>query len=90
LKDLSDFHVSDLPKRYDTATDCALDVLLAACEPLISWEIAVRMLVSRGVTESSQKVRRDLTAGVHTSLRDHHGKTARRINKDMPVQWGVT
>jgi hypothetical protein len=78
--------------RRGTIIRRALEVLNRSSKPLTAREIAQRMLAERGVGYESvgAKAMRSLTAAVQASLKNHSGKTVRRVGNGFPGCWSVT
>lgn len=64
-----------------------LDVLRAADHPLTSREISEALLHKAGIAEPSLKQIRDMVGSVHSSLRNHQGKTIERNGDGVPARW---
>jgi hypothetical protein len=75
------------PYKRGEVFRAVLDVLRTAAQPLTSREISVALLVKAGVAEPSLKQIRDMVGSVHSSLRNHQGKTIERIGDAMPAHW---
>lgn len=84
-------------RRYKTASPykrgevfrAVLEVLRAADRPLTSREISEMLLHKAGMTNPPLKQIRDMVGAVHTSLRNHEGKTIERVGDGMPAQWRI-
>jgi hypothetical protein len=66
-----------------------LDVLRLAQRPLTSREISEALLRKAGIAEPQPKQIRDMVGTVHTSLRNHQGKTVERIGAGIPARWRI-
>jgi hypothetical protein len=64
-----------------------LEVLRLSDRPLTSREISEALLHKAGIAEPPLKQIRDMVGAVHTSLRNHQGKTIERANDGMPARW---
>lgn len=82
-------------RRYKSASPykrgevfrAVLDVLRLAEKPLTSREISEALLRKVGIVEPTTKQIGDMYGAVHTSLRNHQGKTIERVGDGMPARW---
>jgi hypothetical protein len=56
---------------------------------MTSRQIWEALLHKAGIHEPPLKQIRDMVGAVHSSLRNHEGKTIERVNEGMPAQWIV-
>jgi hypothetical protein len=68
----------------------ALEVLREAQGPLTAREVTERMLKAKGVSGTTPKDLRRLTASVNASLVNHGGKGIERAGEGMPARWRPT
>jgi hypothetical protein len=64
-----------------------MDVLREAKAPMTGREITVAVLHSFGVEEPTAEDVRRMYSAVHPSLKNHRGKTVRRVGEGMPARW---
>ncbi len=64
-----------------------LDVLRKATGPLTSRQIVIELLKQAGVESPPIELIRHTFGAVHTSLRNHTGKTVQRVGEGMPAKW---
>jgi hypothetical protein len=67
----------------------AIDVLRTAAAPMTVKEIADAVLAGRGITETTSKQRRDLEAGLRSSLESNAGRTVNRVGDGIPKRWNL-
>jgi hypothetical protein len=65
-------------------------VLRLSDRPLTSREISEALLHKAGIVEPPLKQIRDMVGAVHTSLRNHEGKTIERAGGGMPARWRLS
>jgi hypothetical protein len=92
-----DFNISSIaPRRRNKQASpykrgevfrAVLEVLRIADRPLTSREISEALLHKAGVATPPLKQIRDMVGAVHTSLRNHEGKTIERADSGMPARW---
>lgn len=56
--------------------------------PLTSKEIATRLLQGRGISRPDRKMIAHMVGAVHTSLRNHQGKTVVEV-QGRPMRWEI-
>ena len=66
-----------------------LEVLRSADRPLTSREISEELLHKAGIADPPLKQIRDMVGAVHTSLRNHQGKTIKRVGDGVPARWHI-
>ena len=84
-------------RRYKSASPykrgevfrAVLDVLRKSEQPLTSREISETLLRNAGISEPTIKQIRDMVGSVHSSLRNHQGKTIERAGDGMPARWRI-
>jgi hypothetical protein len=64
-----------------------LVVMRESQEPLTSRQISEALLRKAGIAEPSLKQIRDMVGSVHSSLRNHQGRTIERVGDGMPARW---
>jgi hypothetical protein len=75
--------------KRGTVFRCALDTLRAAGKPLTVRELALAMLVAKGVTDTPPKAVRDLFGAVQSSLRNHKDSIVIENVETHPAQWSI-
>jgi len=56
---------------------------------LTSREITLALLRERGIDKPPIAMLRSLYGAVHSSLRNHQGKTVEAVGEGMPVKWSL-
>ena len=77
------------PYKRGEVFRAVLDALRAADRPLTSREVSVILLHKAGIENPSVAAIRTMFGAVHTSLRNHQGKTIERVGEGMPARWRV-
>jgi hypothetical protein len=77
------------PYKRGEVFRAVLDVLRASDHPLTSREISETLLHKAGIAEPPLKQIRDMVGAVHTSLRNHEGKTIERSSDGIPAHWQI-
>jgi len=75
------------PYKRGEVFRAVLEVLRLSDRPLTSREISEALLHKAGIAEPPLKQIRDMVGAVHTSLRNHQGKTIERVGGGMPAKW---
>lgn len=77
------------PYKRGEVFRAVLDVLRKSEQPLTSREISETLLRNTGIVEPTTKQIRDMVGSVHSSLRNHQGKTIARVGDGMPARWHI-
>jgi hypothetical protein len=77
------------PYKRGEVFRAVLDVLRTTERPLTSREISEALLHRAGSESPSLVAIRSMVGAVHTSLRNHQGKTIERVGEGMPTRWKV-
>jgi hypothetical protein len=75
------------PYKRGEVFRAVLGVLREANEPMTSRAISEALLRKAGVVNAPLKQIRDMVGSVHTSLRNHEGKTIQRVGDGIPARW---
>jgi hypothetical protein len=75
------------PYKRGEVFRAVLEVLRVSDRPLTSREISEALLHKAGIAEPPLKQIRDMVGAVHTSLRNHQGKTIERAGDGIPARW---
>jgi hypothetical protein len=78
------------PYKRGEVFRAVLEVLRLSDRPLTSREISEALLHKAGIVEPPLKQIRDMVGAVHTSLRNHEGKTIERAGGGMPARWRLS
>lgn len=75
------------PYKRGEVFRAVLGVLRESDRPLTSREISEALLHKAGIAEPPLKQIRDMVGSVHSSLRNHQGKTIERVGDGIPARW---
>lgn len=75
------------PYKRGEVFRAVLDVLRTAPGPMTSRQISEALLHKAGIADPPLKQIRDMVGAVHSSLRNHEGKTIERVGAGMPAEW---
>lgn len=75
------------PYKRGEVFRAVLGVLREATEPVTSRAISETLLRKAGIAAPTLKQIRDMVGSVHSSLRNHQGKTIERVGDGMPARW---
>lgn len=77
------------PYKRGEVFRAVLGVLREASEPMTSRAISEALLRKVGIADPPLKQIRDMVGAVHSSLRNHQGKTVERVGDNMPAKWRI-
>ncbi|HEV8016354.1 MAG TPA: hypothetical protein VGP48_12525 [Stellaceae bacterium] len=75
------------PYKRGQVFRAVLEVLRGSERPLTSREISEALLHKAGIADPPLKQVRDMVGSVHSSLRNHQGKTIERVGDHIPARW---
>jgi hypothetical protein len=77
------------PYKRGEVFRAVLEVLRVSERPITSREISEALLHKAGIAAPPLKQIRDMVGSVHTSLRNHQGKTIERAGDGIPAKWRI-